>query len=226
MACRGRPGRSVGEALHGTTKCATAHSRWAMSSKAASKNFCKSASSVSARFARRDSRAASRSMALRRPEDTGTPVLYRPVCKMRSTASCLIARYKVERCTPNLAAIAFTVYPPRSISSQADATCADVRTRRECPFMHAFSRFPFIPSYATATAPGEKHDVLTYTVVSSGKRRFPCEDAGCIESAGPRGRCGAPQSHRSLRRHRGPGPFAVGNWCSGLAFRRLPIRNP
>ena len=141
MACRGRPGGSVGEALHGITKWAAAYSRSVMSSKASSKNLSSSASSVSARFARRDSRAASRTMALRRPGDTGTPTLYRPMCKMRSTTSCLIARYKVERCTPNLAAIAFTVYPPRSISSQADATCAEVRTRRECPFMHAFSRF-------------------------------------------------------------------------------------
>jgi hypothetical protein len=82
---------------------------------------------------------------------------------MRSTASCLIARYKVERCTPNFAAIAFMVYLPRSISSQANATCADVRTRRECPFMLSRTSFHFI--LRRRRVAWEKHDILVASTI-------------------------------------------------------------
>ena len=68
------------------------HFRLAISSKAASKNSRNSASPESARLAMRDSRAASRFIAFRRPGDTGTLRRYRPKRNMRSTASRLSAR--------------------------------------------------------------------------------------------------------------------------------------
>lgn len=54
------------------------------------------------------------------------------------------------------------------------------------PIHACFLALPFIPSYAVATAPWGKTRRLYLSGRLVGQTAVPCEDAGYIESVGPR----------------------------------------